>query len=133
MLTSTAVFINIPVTDLKQSTQFFTGLGFHLDDNFTNNSASCVIVNDVVSVLLQAEERFGTYAHKPIADADSTECIISVALDTREQVDEVADQAVRSGGESAGPAKDHGYLYGRGFFDPDGHHWEVMWMDPAAR
>jgi haloalkane dehalogenase len=45
-------------------------------------------------------------------------------------VDDLVKTALAAGGQPAAAPQDHGFLYGCSFYDLDGHHWEVFWMDP---
>jgi predicted lactoylglutathione lyase len=130
---SRLIFLNLPVKDLEASKKFFGELGFEFDPKFTDDSATCMIISDQAFVMLLVEPRFSDFTTKELVDANkATEAIIAVSADTREGVDELADTALASGGTPANDPMDHGFMYGRSFNDPDGHLWEVMWMDPEA-
>lgn len=127
------IFVNLAVEDLDKSVEFFTKLGFTFDPRFTDESATCMIVSDEAFVMLLAESRFKDFTKKQLADPTThTEAILAFSAESRAQVDELADKALESGGSPANDPMDHGFMYGRSFDDPDGHLWEVMWMDPAA-
>jgi predicted lactoylglutathione lyase len=126
-------FINLPVKDLDASVAFFRKLGFEFDPKFTDDSATCMIVSEQAYVMLLVEPRFADFAKKPVADArTTTEVMIAVSAESREGVDEFADAALAAGGSPALEPMDHGFMYGRSFYDLDGHHWEVMWMSAEA-
>ena len=130
---SRMIFVNLPVKDLNASTEFFGEIGFDFDRRFTDESCACMVVSDQAYVMLLQEERFADFTPKAIADArTTTEALMCVSADSREGVDELADAALGAGGAPAGETQDHGFMYGRSFEDPDGHIWEVVWMDPAA-
>jgi predicted lactoylglutathione lyase len=127
------MFLNLPVADLPASVAFFTALGFTFNPQFTDESATCMIVSEQAYVMLLVEPRFAAFATKPVADAHaSTEALVCVSAESREDVDAFADAALAAGGTPAKEPMDHGFMYGRSFNDLDGHHWEVMWMDQAA-
>jgi predicted lactoylglutathione lyase len=127
------MFVNLPVADLQASIAFFTYLGFTFDPRFTDDGATCMVVSDQAYVMLLQRDRFAEFATKPVADAtQSTEALICVSAADRAGVDTFADAALAAGGTPAKEPMDHGFMYGRSFNDLDGHHWEVMWMDPAA-
>ena len=127
------VFVNLPVQDLAAAKAFFGALGFSFDEKFTDDSCACMVISDKAYAMLIAEGRFADFTSKPIADArQSTEAIMCVSADSREDVDAFADQALASGGVAARDAMDYGFMYGRSFHDLDGHLWEVMWMSPEA-
>lgn len=124
---------NIAVKDLDRAVQFFTGLGFTFDPRFTDDTATSMIVNEQATVMLLTESKFAEFTTRDLADpARQTETIIAVTADSREEVDEFADKALELGGSAAKEPMDYGFMYGRSFHDPDGHHWEIVWMDPAA-
>ena len=126
-------FVTLPVRDLKRSVEFFTRLGFEFDPRFTNGEATCMIVSQEAFVMLLVEKRFQDFARQPICDASrSTEGIFALMADSRGEVDELVNTALAAGGTRAAEPMDHGFMYGWSFYDPDGHHWEVFHMDPAA-
>ena len=128
------IFLNLPVGDLDASKAFFATLGFEFDPKLTDETCACMVVSEGHSyVMLLAESRFADFTTKPTADArQTTEALFCLSADSREGVDELADAALAAGGAPAQDPQDHGFMYGRSFEDLDGHHWEVMWMDPAA-
>jgi predicted lactoylglutathione lyase len=130
---SRMIFVNLAVKDLGRAVDFFTGLGFSFDPRFTDESATCMIVSDQAFVMLLVEDRFRDFTKKELADpATHTEAILAVSAESREEVDEFADKALAAGGRPANDPIDMDFMYGRSFHDPDGHLWEVVWMDPAS-
>ena len=126
-------FLNLPVEDLEATRTFFTTLGFSFDPKFTDQSAACMVISDKASAMLLGREKFSEFTTRPIADASqTTQALFCVSAGSREEVDAMADAALTAGGSPAKDPIDHGFMYGRSFNDLDGHHWEVMWMDPAA-
>jgi uncharacterized protein len=131
--TSRKIFVNLAVKDLDRSVQFFTKLGFAFDPRFTDEQATCMIVSDEAFVMLLVENRFKDFTKKEVADSTTqTEAILALSAESREQVDELAEKALEAGGAEANDPMDHGSMYSRSFQDPDGHLWELIWMDPAA-
>lgn len=127
------IFVNLPVQDLDRSLAFFTGLGFQQDKRFSDDKAACIVVNEQACVMLLTEPFFAGFTTRAVADtASHVEAILAVSADSRQDVDTLADTALASGGSPAARAQDHGFMYGRSFHDPDGHLWEVIWMDPEA-
>jgi predicted lactoylglutathione lyase len=127
------IFVNLPVRDLKASVEFFTKLGFGFNQQFTDDSATCMILSEEAFVMLLVEPRFKDFARKPLVDARThTEGIYAISAVSHDEVDELADIALAAGGTAAGDKMDHGFMYVRSFYDLDGHHWEVVWMDPNA-
>ncbi|MDC3986340.1 VOC family protein [Polyangium jinanense] len=130
---SRMLFVNLAVKDLKRSVDFFTKLGFTFNPQFTDETATCMIVSEQAFVMLLTEPKFKQFTTKPICDTrTATEGLYCLSCESREEVDRLVKTAVENGGSHAMPAQDHGFMYGWSFYDVDGHHWEVMWMDPAA-
>ncbi len=130
---ATAIFVNLPVSDVERSKAFFTALGYSINPQFSDEHSASVVFSDTIYAMLLDEARFKDFTPRPIADARaSTEAILCLGVESRERVDEIADAALASGGGAVTDPQDHGFMYGRSFADPDGHIWEVMWMDPAV-
>jgi len=126
------IFVNLPVKDLNRSIEFFTKLGFTFNPQFTDENATCMIVGENNYVMLLVEKFFKTFTKKEIADATkTTEAIIALSMDSRERVDEIGEKALAAGGKESNETQDHGFMYTRSFQDPDGHIWEIFYMDPA--
>lgn len=127
------LFLNLPVADLAASKAFFGALGFAFDPKFTDEQCACMVVSDKAYVMLLDRARFTDFTARPVADAHATtQALVCVSAESREAVDAFADAALDAGGAPAKEPMDHGFMYGRSFFDLDGHHWEVLWMDPKA-
>ena len=132
---SKMIFINLPVTDLARATAFYEAVGATKNPKFSNEMASMVSFSDAINVMLLTHEFFGTFTSKPIADARaSCQVLLCLSAESPAAVDRLTEGAGAAGGAmDVTPKQDMGPLmYGRSFEDPDGHIWEVMWMDPAA-
>jgi hypothetical protein len=130
---STQIFVNLPVKNLKQSIEFFTQLGFQFNPQFTDETATCMIVSENIFVMLLTHEKFKTFTPNTICDATkSTEVLVCLSVESRAKVDEMVRQAVAAGGTTYSKPQDHGFMYGHGFQDLDGHIWELMYMEPSA-
>lgn len=128
-----SIFVNLAVRDLGRSVEFFSRLGFHFNPQFTDDSATCMVVDENIFVMLLTEERFRGFTPKPICDAaTSTEVLVALSCEGREEVDSLVSRAVAAGGSTYNEPQDHGFMYAHGFQDPDGHIWELFHMDPAA-
>ncbi len=124
------MFLNIPVKDLNRSIDFYTKVGFNFNQQFTDENATSIIIGDDILVMLLREDFFKKFTNKPIANAkESTEVLICISAESREEVDEIVGSAIAAGGASSIPTQDHGWMYGRSFEDPDGHIWEVSYLD----
>lgn len=131
--TARKIFVNVPVEDLDRSIAFFTELGFSFDPRFTDETATCMILSDDAFVMLLTKPKFREFTTREIADtATSSEVILAVSAESRDDVDALAEKALASGGSPASDPIDFGFMYGRSFNDPDGHLWEIFWMDVSA-
>jgi predicted lactoylglutathione lyase len=129
------IFVNLPVTDLAKSKAFYEAVGAVNNPAFTDDTAACMVVEEgSIHVMLLTHEKWATFTSKAIPDAHTTaQVLLCVSADSREAVDGQVDKAVKGGGKAdPTPTQDYGFMYGRSFEDPDGHIWEVMWMDPTA-
>jgi len=132
-IASRKLFLNLPVRDLKRSIAFFTKLGFSFNPQFTDDNATCMIVSEEAFVMLLVEARFRDFTKKQICDTRTqTEGIFAVSAASRDEVDSLVKAALAAGGTHASDPVDHGFMYGWSFHDLDGHHWEVIYMDPSA-
>jgi len=130
---ATKIFVNLPVKNLKKSIEFFTKLGFTFNPRFTDETATCMVVAEDIFVMLLTEEKFKTFTPKKICDAtQSTEVLVCLSSESRAKVDEMVRKAVAAGGTTYNEPQDHGFMYGHGFQDLDGHIWELIFMEPSA-
>ena len=126
------LYVNLPVKDLERTVDFFTALGFAFNPMFTDENATCMIVNDGTSVMLLVESYFATFTKKPLADAHAvTETLLALSLDSRAEVDDFIAKALAKGAVEYAEPKDLGFMYQRGIADLDGHQWEVFFMDES--
>ncbi len=129
----TNIFVNLPVKDLSRSMEFFKKVGYAFNPQFTDETGACMVIGENIYAMLLTHEKFKSFTTKAIADATkTTEVLVALSCDSRQQVDELADKAMAAGGSAFRPAQDHGFMYERSYQDLDGHVWEVFWMDPAA-
>ncbi len=127
------LFVNIPVRDLQRSIEFFEALGFAFNRQFTDATATCMLVGEDAYFMLLQTERFASFSRRPVGDARrETSALFSLSVRSREEVNEMVQKAVAAGGAHAAEPQDHGFMYGWSFYDLDGHHWEVFWMDPST-
>lgn len=126
------IFINLPVRDLQVSIAFYTRLGFTFNPQFTDATGTCMIVSDTIFVMLLTHDKFKSFTPNPICDAKThTEVLLAMPRDSREAVDSMVRDAVAAGGTIYNQPQDHGFMYGHGFQDLDGHIWEMFYM-PAT-
>ena len=131
---SRMMFVNLPVADLARSRAFLEALGAVNDPKFTDETAAAMSFSDSIHVMILTHDKFRQFTPRPIADATAgSEVLIALSADSRESVDLTVERAVATGGTAdPAPKQDYGVMYGRSVADPDGHIWEIMWMDPAA-
>jgi predicted lactoylglutathione lyase len=130
---STQIFVNLPVKSLGKTVEFFTQLGFTFNQQFTDETATCMIVSDNIFVMLLTEAKFKAFTPKEICDATKyTEVLVCLSCESRNMVDELVRKAVAAGGSTYKAPQDHGFMYGHGFQDLDGHIWELVYMEPAG-
>ncbi len=132
---SRMIFINLPVTDLERSVRFYEAIGGRKEPKFSNDAAAMIVLSDAIHVMLLTHDFYSSFTGKPIADAHRTsQVILCLSAENREAVDAMAQAAGNAGGRTDVGLKQEPtpMMYGRDFEDPDGHSWEVMWMDPAA-
>ena len=128
------IFVNLPVSSLGKSRAFLEALGAVNEPRFTDDTAACMTFSDSIHVMLLTHEKFGQFTPRPIADARAaSQVLLCLSSSSRESVDSTVERAVAAGGTAdPSPKQDYGVMYGRSIADPDGHIWEIMWMDAAA-
>ena len=132
-VTPRKLFVNLPVADVQRSIDFFEALGFTFNQQFTDATATAMLVGEDAYFMLLTREKFAGFSRRPAGDPGlETSALFALGVDGREAVDEMVRKAVAAGGAHALDPQDHGFMYGWSFYDLDGHHWEVFWMDPAA-
>lgn len=129
------IFINLPVTDLDRSLAFYEAIGGRKEPKFSNEQAAMIVLSETIYVMLLTKPFYATFTGKPIADAhQSSQVLLALSAESSGEVDVTVDKAASAGGKAdPGPKQDMGGLmYSRSFEDPDGHHWEAVWMDEKA-
>lgn len=131
---ATKIFVNLPVKDLQKTMNFFSKLGYTFNKQFTDDKAACMVISEDIYAMLLREEFFKSFLrNKEVSDASkTTEVLIALSADSREEVNELVDKALAVGGKKVREPEDHGFMFTRSFEDLDGHIWEILWMDPAA-
>ena len=130
---SKMIFINLPVIDLAASMAFYDALGFKNNPKFTDATAACMVWSETIHVMLLTHEKWRTFTDRPIPPKTSSEVMLALTCDSREAVDEMNELAAANGGEAdINPVQDMGFMYNRNLADPDGHIWEMFWMDQNA-
>ncbi len=127
---NTQIFINLCVSDLPKSMEFFKTLGFSFNPQFTNDDAACMQISETIFAMLIIPTRFKDFTKKEVVDAKkSTEVLLALSFESKEKVNEMADKALATGATIAREPEDHGFMFARAIQDLDGHIWEFFWMD----
>jgi predicted lactoylglutathione lyase len=128
-----SIFLNLPVKDLDASKAFFEALGWRFNKQFTDHTAASLVISDTIYAMLLTHEKFNEFSHgKTIADTAKTqEVLISLAVDSKEEVHKLVDAAVKAGAIEPEPMQDYGFMITRSFHDLDGHAWSILHMDPS--
>jgi uncharacterized protein len=124
------IFINLPVADLQKAMSFYTAIGFTNNPQFTDETAACMVLSEEIYVMLLTHPKFNEFIRKEIADTVKTASVINaLSVDSIEEVNTMVGKAVEAGAVEPLEAKDYGFMKQRSFEDPDGHLWEVFYMD----
>jgi len=127
------IFVNLPVKDLQKSIEFFTHLGFGFNPQFTDETATCMIISDNIFAMLLTHAKFSDFTRKEVADATkTTEVLLALSVESRSKVDEMVKKAIEAGGSTYADPQDHGWMYQHSFADLDGHQWEIFYGDETA-
>lgn len=127
------LFVNIPITNVQKTIIFFEALGFNFNVQFTDAGSTSMLVGEDAYFMFLEQEKFTSFAKRPLGNPrKETSSIFALSVDSRAEVDEMVKKAVAAGGSHAADPQDHGFMYGWSFYDLDGYHWEVFWMDPKA-
>lgn len=131
-MASKKIFVNLPVKNLPASIEFFKAIGYTFNPQFTDETAACMVISEEIYSMLLTEEKFRGFSPNPICDAKKfSEVSIALTCESRAEVDEIVKKAVAAGGTTYNAPQDHGFMYGHGYQDLDGHVWDVFYMDPS--
>ncbi|MDG4651426.1 VOC family protein [Chryseobacterium arthrosphaerae] len=124
------IYVNLPIKDVQKTRDFWTKLGFSVNEQFSDEKAICVIMKeDHIYAMFLKEEFFQTFTNRPFAKGDTTQVLLAIGVDNREDVDRIINTAIENGGSKYSEPMDHGWMYQSAFADIDGHQWEVMHAD----
>ncbi|MEK6542600.1 MAG: VOC family protein [Pseudomonadota bacterium] len=127
------IFVNLPVADLPKSRSFYEAIGFTNNAHFSDEMGACMVWSETIHVMLLTHDKWRTFTTRPIPHSGSSEVMLCVSLDSRDEVNRLVEAGAAHGGiADLNPPEDHGFMYQRTIVDPDGHVWEPMWMDQAA-
>ena len=125
-----AIFVNLPIENLKNSVAFFTALGFNFNEQFTDEESTCMIVSENIYVMLLEKRKFSSFTSRKIADKDTTEVTLSFSCSSADEVRSLSEKAFELGAKRVNDPEDHGFMFSWGFEDLDGHLWDLFWMNP---
>lgn len=124
------IYVNLPIKDVQKTRDFWTKLGFAINEQFSDDKAICVVMKeDYIYTMFLKEEFFQTFTNRPFAKGDTTQVLLAIGVDSREEVDWMVKTALENGGSTYSEPMDHGWMYQSAFADIDGHQWEVMHAD----
>ena len=127
------IFVSLPVHNVAASKRFYEALGFTFNPQFSDDTTASMVWSEVITVMLHTHAKWGTFTNRPIPPTTASEVMLAVSCDERKTVDVMSKAAAANGGQAdINPVKDLGFMYNRSLADPDGHIWEVVWMNPAA-
>ena len=130
---TTKIFVNLPVTDLQKSISFYEGIGYKKNLQFSDETAACIVVTEDIYIMLLTHPKFKQFTPRIVSDAfNYTEVINAMSVDSKDEVDALMDKILANGGSEIRDPQDYGFMFSRAFGDPDGHIWELFWMDPKA-
>lgn len=130
---ATKIFVNLPVNDLRKSIAFYTELGYSFNPQFTDETATCMIISENIYAMLLTHTKFKSFTTKEICNTKKyTGALISLSCEKRAQVDELVGKAIAAGGTTSSEPTDYGFMYQHDYEDLDGNGWGLFWMDPSA-
>jgi len=115
------IYVNLPVKDIQKTRAFWTTLGFPINEQFSDDKAVCVVMKeDHIYTMFLKEEFFQTFTNRPYAKGDTTQVLLAIGVDSREEVDWIVNTALENGGSKYSESMDHGWMYQSAFADIDG-------------
>jgi len=125
------IYVNLPVKDVQKTKEFWTKIGFSINEQITDEKAVCVMMNDNIQIMFLQEEYFQTFSERPVPKGDTTQVLVAIGLHSREEVDQIVNAAVANGAYQHEEPQDHGWMYQNSFWDINGHGWNVIFADPS--
>lgn len=124
------IFINLVVSDLQKSMNFYSALGFVNNPQFSDDTAKCMVWSDNIFLMIMNAEKFSSFTKKPIADTkNNIAALLSLSLGSVEEINEKMTAGIQAGGIEPSELKDYGFMVQRSIEDFDGHTWELFYMD----
>jgi len=125
------IYVNLPVKDIPKTKEFWTNLGFAINEQISDERAVCVLMSDTISVMFLTEDFFETFSERPVPKGDTTQVLVALGLGSREEVDRMVNAAVANGATQHEEPQDHGWMYQNSFWDINGHGWNIIFSDPS--
>jgi len=124
------IYVNLPVKDVQKTKEFWTRLGFAINEQFSDDKAVCVVMKeDNIYIMFLTEEYFQTFSERPVPKGDTTQVLVAIALNSRDEVDQVVNTALENGASQHEEPQDYGWMYQNSFWDLDGHGWNITFAD----
>lgn len=123
------IFVNLPVKDLPATRRFFDALGFTFNEQFSDDTAACMVVDENIFVMHLTEQKFAQFVTGKVGDPEQqTQVLTCLSATSRQEVDDFKARALAAGGREWKPNIEFGPMYGCSFQDINGNVWEVMHM-----
>jgi predicted lactoylglutathione lyase len=124
------IFVNLVVSDLQKSMDFYSALGFSNNPQFSDDTAKCMVWSEHIYLMIMTAEKFSSFTRKPIADTkNNIAALLSLSLASVEEINEKMTAGLATGGIEPSEMKDYGFMVQRSIEDLDGHTWELFFMD----
>lgn len=124
------IFINLPVSDVQRSMDFYTALGFTNNPQFSDEQGKCMVWSDSIFLMILSHDKFLSFTNKPIADTISNIAALhSLSLESTDAMNAMMEKGLAAGGIEPTELRDYGFMQQRTIEDFDGHTWELFYMD----
>jgi predicted lactoylglutathione lyase len=125
------IYVSLPVKDIEQTKTFWTNIGFPVNEKITDDKAVCIVMSDNIFVMFITEDYFQTFSERPVPNGDTTQVLVALAMNSREEVDRIVHEAVENGAYQHEEPQDYGWMYQNSFWDINGHGWNITFADPS--
>lgn len=125
------IYVSLPVKDIEQTKTFWTNIGFPVNEKITDDKAVCIVMSDNIFVMFITEDYFQTFSERPVPNGDTTQVLVALAMNSREEVDRIVHAAVENGAYQHEESQDYGWMYQNSFWDINGHGWNITFADPS--
>lgn len=122
-------YVNLPVKEVQKTREFWSKLGFAINESFSDDKAVCVIIKEDMYLMFLKDDYFRTFSNKPVPKGGTSEVLLAFGLNSREEVDRIVSIALENGATQHEEPQDYGWMYQNSFWDPDGHGWNMTYAD----